>query len=258
MAYNNDCGVRSFRPESLLGEGDFGCVFKGWIATDFLQVVVSKKNPTQLWAHPSPLEHILSFKPAKDSNGADLAELGKTHVAVLRYCRDASVLPSCCCSAERLLFYRDDTILFRIKPFTGSLGRRDMYMEEITPMRQAPAIAHGEFKPFESLAILIYPACAFPTVAGFFGTLLIHSRGLRYITCWIGLTPIYASEGETVLIASMSKIESFWLHEDGKFFFGNDQPSIGSLPKREVMQLEVMLDRIGSYELNHILAHSEG
>lgn len=25
------CATRNFRPESLLGEGGFGCVFKGWI-----------------------------------------------------------------------------------------------------------------------------------------------------------------------------------------------------------------------------------
>ncbi|GMH26360.1 hypothetical protein Nepgr_028203 [Nepenthes gracilis] len=31
-------------------------------------------------ANPSTSEQILSFKPAKDSGGADLAELGKTHV----------------------------------------------------------------------------------------------------------------------------------------------------------------------------------
>ncbi|GMH28936.1 hypothetical protein Nepgr_030779 [Nepenthes gracilis] len=248
----------------------------------FLQVVASKKNQTQLRAHPSTLEHILSFKPAKDSGGADLAELGKTHVAILRYCRDASVLPSCCYSAEMLLFYRDDTILFRIKLFTGSFARRDMYMEEITLMRQAPAIAHGEFKLFESHAILIYLACAFPTVAGhWYPTDLFKRAKIHSVLDWphtnlrrgsveyllnaplalffgLPLNPQAAAEGEKVLIASMSKIESFWLHEDGKFLLGNDQPSIADLsPLSEVMQLEVMLDQIGSYELNHILAHSQ-
>ncbi|GMH15344.1 hypothetical protein Nepgr_017185 [Nepenthes gracilis] len=63
---------------------------------------------------------------------------------------------------------------------------------------------------------------------------------------------------EKVLNASLSKIESFWLHDDGKFLLGNDQPSIADLsPLSEVMQLEVMLDQIGSYELKHILAHSQ-
>jgi len=32
FAFNDlKCATRNFRPESLLGEGGFGCVFKGWI-----------------------------------------------------------------------------------------------------------------------------------------------------------------------------------------------------------------------------------
>ncbi|GMH22707.1 hypothetical protein Nepgr_024550 [Nepenthes gracilis] len=136
---------------------------------------------------------------------------------------------------------------------------------EITPMRQVPAIAHGEFKLFESHAILIYLACAFPTVAGhWYPTDLFKRAKIHSVLDWhhtnlrrgsvgyllnaklapvfgLPLNPQAAAEGEKVLIASLSKIESFWLHEDGKFLLGNDQPSIADLSLlSEVMQLELL------------------
>lgn len=49
-----------------------------------------------------------------------------------------------------------------------------------------------------------------------------------------------AAEGEKILIASLAKIESFWLRDDGPFLLGNSQPSIADLSLAcEVMQLEV-------------------
>lgn len=49
-----------------------------------------------------------------------------------------------------------------------------------------------------------------------------------------------AAEAEKVLLASLPKIESFWLKGDGHFLMGNSQPSIADLILVcEIMQLEV-------------------
>lgn len=54
------------------------------------------------------------------------------------------------------------------------------------------------------------------------------------------LNPEAAAEGEKLLTASLSIIESFWLSESGKFLVGGDKPSIADLSLVcEIMQLEV-------------------
>src|SRR5262245_59498449 len=49
-----------------------------------------------------------------------------------------------------------------------------------------------------------------------------------------------AAEAEKVLLASLPKIESFWLKGDGNFLLGNSQPTIADLILVcEIMQLQV-------------------
>lgn len=60
-----------------------------------------------------------------------------------------------------------------------------------------------------------------------------------------------AAEGEKILIASLAKIESFWLRDDGPFLLGNSQPSIADLSLAcEVMQLEVTTKQSSRHWLN--------
>ncbi|KAL2516737.1 Glutathione S-transferase T1 [Abeliophyllum distichum] len=135
---------------------------------------------------------------------------------------------------------------------------------EVNPMKQVPAIVHGEFKLFESHAILIYLASAFSGVADHWYPADIqkrakihsvldwhHSNLRRGSATYIFNTNIAlalgqplnleaAAEGEKILIASLAKIESFWLQDDKPFLLGNSQPSIADLSMAcEVMQLEV-------------------
>ncbi|CAI9775758.1 unnamed protein product [Fraxinus pennsylvanica] len=136
---------------------------------------------------------------------------------------------------------------------------------EVNPMKQVPALVHGDFKLFESHAILIYLASAFSGVADHWypadlqkrakihSVLDWHHSNLRrgsatyifnsLIALAFGL-PLNlekAAEGEKILIASLAKIESFWLQDDGPFLLGNSQPSIADLSLVcEVMQLEVV------------------
>ncbi|PIN02496.1 Glutathione S-transferase [Handroanthus impetiginosus] len=134
---------------------------------------------------------------------------------------------------------------------------------EVNPMKQVPAIAHGDFKLFESHAILIYLASAFPGVADHWypadvrkrakihSVLDWHHSNLRRgsvgyifnsaIAIAIGapLNLEAAAEGEKLLSASLAKIESYWLQEDRPFLLGNEKPSIADLSLVcEVMQLE--------------------
>lgn len=52
--------------------------------------------------------------------------------------------------------------------------------------------------------------------------------------------PQAAAEAEKLLFSSLSKIESFWLTDNGKFLLGSSQPSIADLSLVcEIMQLEV-------------------
>lgn len=145
--------------------------------------------------------------------------------------------------------------------------------EEINPVKEVPVIFHGNFKLFESHAILIYLASAFPDVADHWypadikQRALLHSlldwhhchlrRGaMGYLLNTIlaparGLTmnPQSAAECEKILICALSTIECFWLKDTGKFLMGHDQPSIADLSLVcELMQFEV-LDEEEKYKI---------
>ncbi|KAG6782771.1 glutathione S-transferase T1-like [Populus alba x Populus x berolinensis] len=136
--------------------------------------------------------------------------------------------------------------------------------KEINPMGKVPAIVvDGKFKLFESHAILIFLASAFPGVADHWypadlyrraeihSILDWHHSNLRHgSTGFIqntllaplfgrSLNPQAAAEAEKVLSSSLSKIEALWLKESGQFLLGSSQPSIADLCLVcEIMQLE--------------------
>ncbi|XP_065858257.1 glutathione S-transferase T1-like [Euphorbia lathyris] len=136
---------------------------------------------------------------------------------------------------------------------------------EINPMGQVPAMVHGDFKLFESHAILSYLASAFPKVADhWYPSDLIQRAKVQSVLDWhhsnlrrgsvtytfnvkfapafgLPLNPQAAAEGEKVLSESLSKLESFWLSESGKFLVGADKPSIADLSLAcEIMQLDFL------------------
>ncbi|XP_050152767.1 glutathione S-transferase T1 [Malus sylvestris] len=137
--------------------------------------------------------------------------------------------------------------------------------KKINPMGQVPAIADGRFNLFESHAILVYLACAFPGVADHWypadlfrrakinSVLDWHHSNLRrgaapYIlntvlapVLGLPLNPQAAAEAEKLLSSSLSKIESIWLQANGKFLVGGLKPSIADLSMVcEIMQLELV------------------
>ncbi|GMJ15034.1 glutathione S-transferase THETA 1 [Hibiscus trionum] len=148
------------------------------------------------------------------------------------------------------------------------LSKREHFspeFSEINPMNQLPAIVDGEFKLFESHAILIYLASSYPEVADHwypadvFKRSKIHSvldwrhsnlrRGPVTIVQNTVLAPMFcrpfnpegAAEGEKLLSAALSKIESFWLEGNGPFLLSANQPSIADLSLVcEIMQLELL------------------
>ncbi|KAJ4712104.1 Glutathione S-transferase protein [Melia azedarach] len=149
-----------------------------------------------------------------------------------------------------------------------SLAKRQQLspeFKEINPMKRVPAIVDGRFKLFESHAILIYLACAFPGVADHWypndlfkrakiqSVLDWHHSNLRSGAAKFVLNTILApllglpmnaqaaAEAEKILSSSLSKIESFWLKGSGRFLVGSNQPSIADLSLVcEIMQLEVL------------------
>nr|XP_043614107.1 glutathione S-transferase T1-like [Erigeron canadensis] len=144
----------------------------------------------------------------------------------------------------------------------------------INPNSKVPAIADGEFKLYESHAILIYLCCAYPGVASqwypsdLFERSKIHSVldwhhtnlrrtavGLLLNTALVALNPRppsrqAAEEAEKLLLKSLSFIENVLL-KDGRFLCGRSQPSIADISfVCEIMELELLLqedhDRIFS------------
>lgn len=56
------------------------------------------------------------------------------------------------------------------------------------------------------------------------------------------LNPEAVAEGEKILSAALSKIESFWLDDNGPFLLGENQPSIADLSLVcDIMQVKVCL-----------------
>eukprot|EP00250_Pteridium_aquilinum_P035593 c9699_g1_i1 orf=114-743(+) len=135
----------------------------------------------------------------------------------------------------------------------------------INPMGLVPAIDDNGFYLFESHALLRYLACAYTNVkdhwypadlrkrAQIECILDWHHNGLRrgsaglvmnrVIAPAVGrsLDPHAASEAESLLKASLEKMETLWLKEKGSFLTGSLQPSIADLSLAcEVMQLQVL------------------
>ncbi|KAL9434415.1 hypothetical protein AB3S75_029120 [Citrus x aurantiifolia] len=148
------------------------------------------------------------------------------------------------------------------------LAKREQYspeFKEINPMAKVPAIVDGRLKLFESHAILIYLACAFPGVADHWypndlskrarihSVLDWHHSNLRFGAAkfvlnkklapafGLPLNPEAAAEAEKILSSSLSKIESFWLKGSGRFLVGSNQPSIADISLVcEIMELELL------------------
>nr|XP_043607248.1 glutathione S-transferase T1-like [Erigeron canadensis] len=139
--------------------------------------------------------------------------------------------------------------------------------KEINPMSQVPTIVHGDFRLFESHAILIYLCSAFPQVASHWYPSDIHERAkVHSVLDWhhsnlrrgsvgvltnLMLLPLRGApldtkateEAEKTLEKSLSIIESFWL-KDGPFLVGRSQPSIADLCLiSEIMELQLLSER---------------
>ncbi|KAG5058564.1 hypothetical protein AAZX31_05G193000 [Glycine max] len=135
----------------------------------------------------------------------------------------------------------------------------------VNPLRKVPAIVDGRFKLFESHAILIYLASAFPGVADHWypadlsRRARIHSvldwhhqnlrRGAASFVLNTVLAPLLglranqqaAAEAEKILISSLSTIENIWLKGNGQYLLGGLRPSIADLSLVcEIMQLELL------------------
>ncbi|CAH9144327.1 unnamed protein product [Cuscuta epithymum] len=139
--------------------------------------------------------------------------------------------------------------------------------QEINPMKQVPAIVDGNFQLFESHTILKYLASINRVADHWYPAELRERAKTDSVLDWhhanlrrgavgyilnstlapvfgIPLNPQAAAEGEKILLASLDKIESFWLQENGSFLLGNTQPSIADLSLVcEIMQLELLEDK---------------
>lgn len=137
--------------------------------------------------------------------------------------------------------------------------------QAINPFKKVPAIVDGRFKLFESHAILIYLASAFPGVAHHWypadvsrrarihAVLDWHHLNLRRGAAGFVLNTVLAPllglplnkqaavEAEKVLISSLSTIENIWLKGDGQYLLGGFRPSIADLSLVcEIMQLQLL------------------
>ncbi|KAK7358627.1 hypothetical protein VNO77_00565 [Canavalia gladiata] len=137
--------------------------------------------------------------------------------------------------------------------------------QAINPLKKLPAIVDGRFKLFESHAILIYLASAFPGVADHWypadlsRRARIHSvldwhhqnlrRGAATFVLHTVLAPLLGkplnqqagAEAEKILISSLSTIENIWLKGSGRYLLGGLRPSIADLSLVcEIMQLELL------------------
>ncbi|KAK9927228.1 hypothetical protein M0R45_024421 [Rubus argutus] len=142
---------------------------------------------------------------------------------------------------------------------------RSPEFKKMNPMGQVPAISDGEFTLFESHAILIHLACAFPGVADhWYPADLFRRAKINSVLDWhhsnlrrgaatyvqntvlapvlgIASNPQAAVEAEKLLSSSLSKIESIWLKGNGKFLLGGFEPSIADISLVcEIMQLELL------------------
>ncbi|KAI3933282.1 hypothetical protein MKW92_037103 [Papaver armeniacum] len=142
------------------------------------------------------------------------------------------------------------------------------YVKAINPFGQVPSIADGDFKLFESHAILSYLACAYPGVADHWYPSDLQKRakinsvldwhhsnlrrgGVGYVIQTIlgpvlgkPTSPEAAAETEQILVSSLSKIESVWLNEDGDFLLGNKEPSIADLSLVcEITEFEILHEK---------------
>ncbi|PWA63766.1 glutathione S-transferase [Artemisia annua] len=136
--------------------------------------------------------------------------------------------------------------------------------KEINPMYKLPTIVDGEFKLFESHAILIYLSCAFLGVPSHWYPSDLSKRSkLHSVLDWhhtnlhrglggllfntilgqlkgLPLNAEAAKEGEKLLVKSLTKLENFWL-KDGRFLVGSFQPSIADISLVcGIMQLELL------------------
>lgn len=166
-------------------------------------------------------------------------------------------------SRALLIFCKANGIEFEEVTIDLSRGQhRSPEYAEINPMKLVPAIAHGDFTLFESHAILVYLASAFPVADHWYPTDVQQRAKVHMVLDWhhtnlrrgslgyifnslvalaIGL-PLdlpAAAEGEKLMSASLTTIAKYWLEEDKPFLHGNSEPSIADLALVcEIMQLE--------------------
>lgn len=171
------------------------------------------------------------------------------------------------------LFFLDYNLILRVNGIQFdevliNLAKRQQLSPdfiEINPLGKVPAIVDGRFKLFESHAILIYLASAFPSVADHWypndlskrakihSVLDWHHTNLRpgaagyvmnsVLAPFLGrsLDSKAAAEAEKLLTKSLSTLETFWLKGNGKFLLGSNQPSIADLNLVcELMQLQIL------------------
>ncbi|XP_051129930.1 glutathione S-transferase T1-like isoform X2 [Andrographis paniculata] len=142
------------------------------------------------------------------------------------------------------------------------MQHRSPHFAEINPMRKVPALVHGDFKLFESHAILIYLASTFGVADHWYPADIRKRAKIHAILDWhhanlrrgsvgqlfyTSLAVAYglpldlkaAAKSEELLSASLAFIEKHLLEEDKPFLAGNSQPSIADLSLAcEIMQLE--------------------